>query len=217
MFYKIYCKDPEVKEIYVGRSSNINSREELHKKSCEGSANIKVYNYINKNGGWSNWIMEIIDYKKLTTEDARKTEEEYRVNLNATLNSYKCNSLRGDEKDKIQSNTLFSILTDCGVDIYSNEFCIKNGMSKENADKYKYNTGISHNRNDRIYDLTKLRDLNNAIKYLLKHLKFDNSVVCWERHQPIMYGKQVSVYKYCVNQEQRDMWDILIENYEMGH
>ena len=92
IFYKIYCKDTNVKELYVGHTTNFVQRKHCHKQTCnnEKSANhnSKVYKCIRDNGGWNNWKMEIIGFHECYDHyEARKIEHDFLESCNATLNS----------------------------------------------------------------------------------------------------------------------------------
>ena len=87
IIYKITCKDKAVTDLYVGHTINFVERKTAHRRSCVKN-NCKVYKVIRENGGWSNWIMEIIAFyncKDLT--EARIKEQEHFVSSNANLNS----------------------------------------------------------------------------------------------------------------------------------
>jgi predicted GIY-YIG superfamily endonuclease len=45
IIYKIFCKDPSIKEIYIGHTTNFVTRKSEHKTSCKNS-NIYIYIYI---------------------------------------------------------------------------------------------------------------------------------------------------------------------------
>ena len=92
IFYKIYCKDPSITELYIGHTTNFVQRKHSHKQGCINakSANYKckVYNVIRDNMGWDNWKMEIIAFHNC--EDlysAKKQEQQYFEEYKATLNS----------------------------------------------------------------------------------------------------------------------------------
>ena len=92
IIYKITCKDTNVKDIYVGHTTNFVQRKHAHKQSCinEKSANYKckLYEVIRNNGGWNNWFMEIVGFFNCNDHyEARKKEQEYFEILQATLNS----------------------------------------------------------------------------------------------------------------------------------
>jgi hypothetical protein len=92
IFYKIFCKDPAIKDLYVGLTTNFVQRKHAHKQSCKNEKalnhNCKLYNAIRNAGGWDNWQMEIIAFHNCTDSyEARKKEQEYFESLGATLNS----------------------------------------------------------------------------------------------------------------------------------
>ena len=92
IIYKITCKDSNVKDVYVGHTTNFVQRKHAHKQSCindkSPNYNCKLYDVIRNNGGWNNWKMEIINFFNCQDHyEARKKEQEYFVSLNATLNS----------------------------------------------------------------------------------------------------------------------------------
>ena len=62
--YKIFCKDPEIKEIYYGSTSNFYHRCHSHKHSVKNYKNPKhgflVYRKMRDTGGFDNWTIEII-------------------------------------------------------------------------------------------------------------------------------------------------------------
>jgi len=92
IFYKIYCVNPDITDMYIGHTTNFVQRKYGHKQSCTNnksrSYNCKLYNFIRDHGGWSNWIMEIIAFRNCDDQyAARKYEQEYFKEYNATLNS----------------------------------------------------------------------------------------------------------------------------------
>jgi len=92
VIYKITCKDPLITDLYVGHTTNFVQRKHGHKQSCinekSGNYNCKLYKTIRANGGWDNWVMEIVAFFKYNDHyEARIKEQEYFTSLNATLNS----------------------------------------------------------------------------------------------------------------------------------
>jgi hypothetical protein len=92
LFYKIFCKDVSITDLYIGHTTNFVQRKSGHKQSCVNpkSANhkLKLYNVIRENGGWTNWQMDIIAYHHCKDQyEARTKEQEYFISYNATLNS----------------------------------------------------------------------------------------------------------------------------------
>ena len=92
IFYKIRCKNPDIKDVYIGHTTNFVQRKCAHKRSCTHEKSInyhcKVYNVIRKYGGWDSWKMEIIAFHECDDQyAARKLEQKYFEEHNATLNS----------------------------------------------------------------------------------------------------------------------------------
>ena len=92
IFYKIRCKNPDIKDVYIGHTTNFVQRKCPHKRSCTHEKSInyhcKVYNVIRKYGGWDSWKMEIIAFHECDDQyAARKLEQKYFEEHNATLNS----------------------------------------------------------------------------------------------------------------------------------
>ena len=87
--YKIYCKDKDIEDVYIGSTNNITRRMYQHKQCCYNE-NQKEYNkykytFIRENGNWSNWTYEIIC--QCTSEDRYKMERWYMENTaNTNLN-----------------------------------------------------------------------------------------------------------------------------------
>ena len=87
IIYKITCKDENVKDVYVGHTTNFVQRKIAHKISSV-SNQCKVYKVIRENGGWTNWKMEMVNFYNCKDQyEARIKEQEYFISLNATMNS----------------------------------------------------------------------------------------------------------------------------------
>ena len=92
IIYRIFCKNENVSDLYIGHTTNFSQRKSCHKNSCENPNNslynIKLYKTIRENGGWNNWIMQEIDVLNLkNSTEARIKEKEYYDNFKANLNS----------------------------------------------------------------------------------------------------------------------------------
>ena len=84
--YKLCCKDANIKEMYIGSTTNFNQRKYRHKINST-KKKVKVYNFINENGGFENWDMILI--KKVSVQsrmELNKYEREsidlYKPSLN---------------------------------------------------------------------------------------------------------------------------------------
>ena len=92
LFYKIFCKDALVEELYIGHTTNFVQRKHAHKQSCSNTKtinhNCKLYRVIRDNGGWDNWKMQIIAFHECDDlMQAKKYEQKYFEEYKATLNS----------------------------------------------------------------------------------------------------------------------------------
>ena len=93
-FYKIVCKDLNIKECYVGHTTNFKNRKSEHKRSClnetNKSHNLNMYKFICENGNWQNWDMVLIE--TVSCQDGlevRKKEREDIENEQTILNKAK--------------------------------------------------------------------------------------------------------------------------------
>ena len=90
--YKLYSKDPEIKNIYIGCTKRLLSHMTKHYYQCHTSNttqhNAYVYRFIREHGGWNNWTYEILKTVTLTTMEQRKLKQHYIETLKATLNTY---------------------------------------------------------------------------------------------------------------------------------
>jgi hypothetical protein len=101
IFYKIFKEDLD--EVYVGCTSNFHSRKKNHKSNCYNEKrkqyNLKIYQTIRANGGWNEFKMiQIGTRENITKREAEQIEEEYRLELKATMNM--CRAYRSQEDKK---------------------------------------------------------------------------------------------------------------------
>ena len=92
VIYKICCKDTDVKEIYIGSTTNMVKRRHDHKKCCNSEKmdryNLYVYEFIREHGGWDNWEMVLVEkYPCVDNMELVKRERYWYDELKASLNS----------------------------------------------------------------------------------------------------------------------------------
>ena len=102
-FYKIVCRNTDIKDIYVGHTTDLKTRKGCHKRVCNNSNNKKhnllLYKFIRENEGWDNFDMIWIETNKYQNSmEARKRERELIEELQATLNFYKKPYVSTDER-----------------------------------------------------------------------------------------------------------------------
>ena len=105
VFYKI-CSD-DCDETYVGSTCNFKSRKMQHKSRCyDEKYNYKIYQAIRANGGWDNFKMiQIGTRDNITKREAEQVEEEYRLDLKATMNTqraYRSPEVNKEHRKKYQ-------------------------------------------------------------------------------------------------------------------
>jgi len=92
IIYKIVCNDLNVKDVYVGHTTEFTKRKTQHKSNCNNPNinhyNLKVYQIIRDNEGWYNWSMiEIEKYPCHDNNEARARERYWYELLNANMNT----------------------------------------------------------------------------------------------------------------------------------
>ena len=94
VIYKICCKDKEISDVYVGRTTNFQMRQSQHKIQSKNSKTNQTFVYININqmGGWGNWEMVIIEeypcensIEANNREQKKKEKEDYLANFKLDL------------------------------------------------------------------------------------------------------------------------------------
>ena len=89
IIYKIYCKNANLRDVYIGHTTNFIKRKYLHKTSCNNlNCNDKIYKVIRENGGWENWVMlKLAKYNCKSHSEARVKELEHFELLKTILNN----------------------------------------------------------------------------------------------------------------------------------
>jgi hypothetical protein len=91
-YYKIVSINENIKDIYVGKTTNFKKRVREHKNRCynenDKKYNIKLYQFIRENGGWDNFNFIEIETNEYDDKDSSIRERYWIEELNATLNSY---------------------------------------------------------------------------------------------------------------------------------
>lgn len=90
-FYKIVCKDENIKDCYVGKTINLKERKRCHKKKCNNENyndyNLKVYQFIRENGGFDNYIFVELEKDYYCEKDSGFRERFWIDELKSSLNS----------------------------------------------------------------------------------------------------------------------------------
>ena len=91
IMYKIVCKDTQITDCYVGKTTDFTRRKANHKFSCNTPTNkdyeCNLYQYIRANRGWENWDMiQIEKYEAVDMLSSRARERYWIETLKAKLN-----------------------------------------------------------------------------------------------------------------------------------
>ena len=89
-FYKIVSKNENIKDCYVGKTTNFKRRVWNHKGDCNNENNkhynYKIYQYIRENGGINNWNFIEIEKGEYDNKESALKERELIEKFNANLN-----------------------------------------------------------------------------------------------------------------------------------
>ena len=91
IIYKIVCNDLTIKDCYIGHTINMTKRKCVHKSRCHNEKdkhhNLKIYQIIRQNGGWSNWSMILVEkFPCRDKHEACKREREIFEETDAKMN-----------------------------------------------------------------------------------------------------------------------------------
>jgi hypothetical protein len=93
IIYKIYCKDENITDCYVGSTIDFDRRKRNHKHKCNNNKskeyNFPVYRFIRDNGGFDNWKFEVLENYPCGNKESLLFKECFWIEkLNTTLNSH---------------------------------------------------------------------------------------------------------------------------------
>ena len=113
IIYMIECKDSAIREFYVGSTlktySSIRDRHKYESKVKK----TKLYNFINNNGQWNNWNVNVIEFVYVKNKlDLRLHEQSWIDTLEPQLNSNNAYCDRV-EYEKFRDNKLNQIFIQC--------------------------------------------------------------------------------------------------------
>ena len=119
LIYKLCCNDTNIKNEYVGSTTDFTERKRCHKKNCNNSNmkdyNANVYNFIRNNGGFENWSMIQIEKYPCESKRELETRERYWIQtleckLNCLIPTRTQKEHYEENKNKIsEKNKLFRI------------------------------------------------------------------------------------------------------------
>jgi len=158
--YRIECKDKSIKEIYIGSTCNLKRRKKDHKYDSKRQ-HIKVYKFINENGGWDNWSIVVEEETETLSRDERRLlEQTYIELLEPELNTRSAN---GNERKKE----------------YMKEW---NKNNKELKKKWE--------KNKRIYKIITCDNCGSKVKHNIARHKRTTKCINFNSHHPKLLETQ---------------------------
>jgi predicted GIY-YIG superfamily endonuclease len=137
IIYKIVCNDINVKDLYVGHTTNFKQRKNSHRSECNMNLR-KKYEIMNKYGGWNNWSMVVIENYPCKNRLEAEAKERYWIEtLKANLNSI----IPGNKENITDDTYLLN---------QSNNFKLIMGDSYEESDKKTCSVIKKQELNDKI-------------------------------------------------------------------
>ena len=153
-FYKIVCKDLNIKDCYIGHTTNFTKRKNKHKSCCINESNshynLPLYQFIRKNGGWNRWEMVLINTENhINRLEALRKEREYIEQHNATINS---NIPHRTEEDSITYRQNYYINNKEEIDEKNRVYRETHKEEKKQRDKiYRENNAEAIKKKKRIW------------------------------------------------------------------
>jgi hypothetical protein len=138
IIYKIVCKDLNIKDMYIGHTTNFIKRKQNHKYDCinpnSKHHNLKVYSTIRDNGNWENWDMiEIEKYNCNDRNEAAARERYWYENLQAKLNSDYPHRTKKESSKEYRINNKDKIHKICTCDICGKTYTHKHKSRHEKS------------------------------------------------------------------------------------
>jgi len=85
LIYKLCCNNTDIKDIYIGSTTEFTKRKSSHKGRCNNPKdirhNLKVYQFIRENDGWNNWSMVLVEKYICESKLELKKRERYWIEL----------------------------------------------------------------------------------------------------------------------------------------
>lgn len=194
IIYKIFCKDENIQDVYVGHTTNFVRRKKAHMSSCmksnNSNHNCKVYQVIRNNGGWDNWQMMIIAfYNCKDLYEAREKEQYHYIELKATLNS-----VEPMKTEQIHTNITECIKDECEQDEKLHIISNKTNNNKKVCYNCQPCSFTSYNKTDYERHLTRKKHIVKSMPINQHSTSISNRYTC-----PLCkkeFKHRTSIYKH---------------------
>ena len=167
IIYKIVCNDINIKDIYVGATTDMIRRKQNHKHTCNNEHsreyNRKIYQTIRTNDGFDNWTMLEVEKYPCSNKAESDIRERYwlellHANMNSQIPSRSIEQYYNEHKEQISQ--------------YNKEYKINN---KEQVSQYKK----EYYENNKIKVNTKIKEYYEENKEkILQHRNVKCNCLC---------------------------------------
>lgn len=146
LIYKIVCNDLNIKDCYVGSTTDFRKRKNHHKSVCNNANskrhNLNVYQFIRANGGWDNFNMVLVElYPCETSLELLKRERHWTEQLKANLNIMKNQGIIKEIGEALYSKNKFKEYKEK----HKEDMAINNKQYRlKNADRIKEYKSTKH-------------------------------------------------------------------------
>ena len=138
--YKLYCKDENIKDFYIGSTTNLERRIREHKSRCNNKGQKILYTCINNNKGFNNWEFKILCNKKLNNKkELWDLEREYILKYEPTLNILLPYTTLNEKMEKWKKARAIYIKKKYTCNICNVETLLVNKLQHERTIKHKKN------------------------------------------------------------------------------
>ncbi len=87
--YRIFCRNPDIKDFYIGRTFNMRKRAMEHYRVSLRDSQSYLYCFIRHNGGIENFDFEVLE-KDISRDDINVIETKYLIDYKPSLNTKMC-------------------------------------------------------------------------------------------------------------------------------
>jgi hypothetical protein len=172
--YKLCCKDVNIKEEYIGSTTNMRTRKQCHKRSCHNEKDFSYlqykYQFIRENGGFDNWDMVLVEnYNATDNLDLRKRERYWTEELKASLNSI--NPYITIEERKVYNTQNSKNWRENNPEKYKENYTNSNQEWYINNKEYKSQYNKEYRENNKNYFILKMQEWKSNNKEHVKEYK----------------------------------------------